>query len=112
MLFFTVLNSYLSPTPENIKNYTVITEVNNDDEEDTNNRYIVVGEYNGDFVCMKISNAYDKKGDKIDLTSDKDLKYSAIEIKKYEFEFISKEDIEVLNSYHFNDVKVIESENS
>lgn len=99
--------SFGNPSPENISYYTVANVSN----ENGTTEYIVVGEYNSDFVCMEIQTF--KNSDEIDkfivfhTESDiefKDKNTNQIMIEKSKYKLLSSSDIESFTTINFRNI--------
>lgn len=94
--------SFGSPNPQNITSYTVAT-IN--ESEKGSGKYIIVGEYKDNFVCMKIEQAFDENGEEMIIKDNTNneifLNYSEIYVKKSEYQLFSASDIGKCNTYKY-----------
>ncbi len=98
--------TYASPHPKNITQYTVVTAETENSKSDNIENYIVIGTYEGDFVCEKIiscnGNA-DYLNDEIDYVLDN----SDINVKKYEYKIFSSDEIVTFKTINFHSVNLV-----
>lgn len=97
--------TYASPNPENITLYTVVTVEKENNENSDIEKYIVIGTYEGDFVCEKIISCNDNINF-LNSEDNYDLDNSNIKVKKNEYKIFSSEDIMNFNTVNFNNVKI------
>lgn len=98
---------YASPNPENITQYTVVTVETENDKNNSIENYIVIGTYEGDFVCEKIISC-NGNADYLDNENDYNLDSSDIKVKKYEYKILSSDEIIFFRTINFHSVNLVQ----
>ncbi len=98
--------TYASPHPKNITQYTVVTVENENNKNSSVENYIVIGTYEGDFVCEKIISCNDNTNYLNDINN-YNLDSSDIEVKKYEYKILSSDQVIIFRTVNFHSVKIV-----
>lgn len=102
--FFAI--TYASPNPENITQYTVVTVETENDKNNSIENYIVIGTYEGNFVCEKIISC-NGNTNYLNDENNCNLDNCNIEVKKYEYKIFSSDDIAIFRTVGFHSVNMV-----